>query len=411
MQHSYELNGVPAQAPYNGDHATFGPMPSDAPHELVHFDFHDDSSLPPGQLGHAAPLQLAPRRDEWDATSNCNRIAVHTHWSPPERQSGFLQSSEINREPLTGPEHATHFFEPPLQEVYESHPSSNPLPGSASTSLAYSQPTVDGGQSTVDGAHGYLAPPGTQTLVSDAPSQRNTLLSDQPLGHMGTADFPSGAQANAGYNSFALGQFAAPAHTFDPAFADPWKLPHVTYRHGKSEAKGALPAVSINIPAQWAVDAKLSRDLADLRGLLEPAFSDSDGKWEGLKWTVRLEFEGYAKATKPQQFNAWSAGRNLPVHSEWTRGNQLRSWPWPRRQPLSKLELAWRVAEELKTYMQTLDRQGTPLMWGPHKICFEDIVIEKIEFCSKGSVQPTLVIYPSIAGSGSIQARAMYKLL
>lgn len=63
------------------------------------------------------------------------------------------------------------------------------------------------------------------------------------------------------------------------------------------------------------------------------------------------QFQGYDDNAKPQQFNAWSAGQKLPVYEEWAKGEKLRFWPWPRRQPLSKLELAWRVAEELKAYM------------------------------------------------------------
>ncbi|OSD00785.1 hypothetical protein PYCCODRAFT_664934 [Trametes coccinea BRFM310] len=374
MQYPYTHDGSRKEAPYDGDHAMrdWQCMPYVSSHEYYN---HSE------QNSYTLPFRLCPSHGGRHTTSNnCYSMPCMRVHSKSEPQLDYAHSFSRNSDTLrhASLELSGALFQEPPHTM--SPLSSEPISGF----MGYSH-------STIDGTQGYRTSPDTLMFSAFDPTcQQTALLTEQSRGRLVQADFH--------HLPFELTQVAArSASAFsadhDTAFSAPRQIPQAPYSDGEE----THPAVIVYIPAQLAVNAKLSRDLAETYGWLKPAFSDPLHQWKQKKWTVRLKFEEYAVNLRPQQFYAWSAGRKLPVYAEWTQRDLLRRSPWSRRQPLSRLELAWRVAEELKRYMQALERQGTPLMWGAHKVCFEHIVIEEIKFCGKGSVQPTLAIHPDFA--------------
>ncbi|KAI9058634.1 hypothetical protein FKP32DRAFT_1680367 [Trametes sanguinea] len=150
--------------------------------------------------------------------------------------------------------------------------------------------------------------------------------------------------------------------------------------------------VILGIPASSALDSDFSMELAASNGWLQQAYQDEELEQsrQGKKFNVRFEVLGCGSHENSKQYNEWSAGNTALDYFNWKHLD-----PSPRvLGPLTKFELAQRVAVELREYMERQASHENHLMHGLRQVELDHILIVKVVYPTKASAQPVLGILP-----------------
>ncbi|KAI9058638.1 hypothetical protein FKP32DRAFT_1680370 [Trametes sanguinea] len=146
------------------------------------------------------------------------------------------------------------------------------------------------------------------------------------------------------------------------------------------------PDVELGIPASLMIDSELTFERAQQEHWLDPAFDDPKELRMNSKFSVRIEVVGCGSHESSKQYNEWSTGKLMDDYFQWGQSRACLT----NVQPLSKLGLAHIVANELEKYMRDKKR----LKCGSREVQFDHIVIVRVTYPTKASVQPILGILP-----------------